>query len=296
VGQVTLCQYETDSLANCDEVKEKENHMFLRRIVGFLLVIAAVAGIVFSLVGLIEIWRYRPVVTKTVVDDLALGGQALGTTQDVLTIVGQVVQITTSDVVSLQSTTQALALAIHDTNPMLDSLISLTSKDLPAAVSATQTSLASAQSSALLIDNVLAALTSIPFSPVAAYKPAVPLHTALAQVSTSLNTLKPSLATINTSLADGKTNLAVMEVELTKISETTQGISSTLAESQTVIDQYKAVTAQLKANVETAQRAAQTWIMAITWILSFVLGWLLIAQLGLGIQGLDMLRGRRKPQ
>jgi hypothetical protein len=270
--------------------------MFLRRIVGFLLVIAAVAGIIFSLTGLVELWRYRPVVTKTVIDDLALIDQALGTTQDVLTIVGQVVQTTTMDVASIQATTKAIGLTIHDTKPMLDSLISLTGKDFPAAVSATQTSLASAQSSALLIDNVLAALTSITFSPVAAYKPDVPLHTALVQVSTSLDTLKPSLATINTSLADGKTNLGIMEVELTKISDTTQGISTTLGGAQTVVDQYKAVTAQLKTNVETAQSGAQTWMMVITWILSFVLGWLLIAQLGLGAQGLDMLRGRREPQ
>ena len=265
----------------------------IRRIVGTLLVIGALAGIIFSLIGLVEIWRYRPMATKTVIDSLALGDQALSTTQEVLTIVGQVVQTTTSDVASLQATTKAVALAIHDTNPMLDSLNSLTSKDLPAAISATQTSLASAQSSALLIDNVLVALTSIPFSPVSAYKPGIPLHTALAQVSTSLNTLNPSLATINASLADGKTNLAVMEIELTNISDNTQGISSSLASAQTVIDQYKAVTTQLKANVETAQRGAETWLMAITWILSFVLGWLLIVQLGLGIQGLDLVRGRR---
>ena len=148
--------------------------MLLRKIVGILLVIAAAAGILFSLIGLIEIWRYRPVVTKAVVENLALVDQSLNTTQDVLTIVGQVVQTTTIDVTSLQATTQALALGIHDTNPMLDSLISLTSTDLPATVSATQTSLASAQNSALLIDNVLTALTSIPFLPVDAYKPVVP--------------------------------------------------------------------------------------------------------------------------
>src|SRR5664280_2880318 len=150
--------------------------MLLRKIVGILLVIAAAAGILFSLIGLIEIWRYRPVVTKTVVENLALVDQSLNTTQDVLTIVGQVVQTTTIDVTSIQATTQALALGIHDTNPMLDSLISLTSTDLPATVSATQTSLASAQNSALLIDNVLTALTSIPFLSVDAYKPVVPLH------------------------------------------------------------------------------------------------------------------------
>jgi hypothetical protein len=266
--------------------------MFLRRIVGISLVIAAVAGIIFSIVGLIGIWRYRPVVTQTVLDNLALGDQALGTTQDILTIAGQVVQTTTADVASVQATTQAVALGIHETNPMLDSLVGLTGKVLPAAVNATQTSLASAQSSALLIDNVLTALTSIPFSPVA-YKPAVPLHTALAQVSTSLNSLLPSLAAINTSLADSQTNLGAMDVELTKISATTQGISSTLASAQTVIDQYKVTTSQLKANVETAQRQAPAWILAIAWIMSFVLAWLLIVQLGLIMQGSDLVRGHR---
>jgi hypothetical protein len=270
--------------------------MILRRIVGILLVIAASAGIIFSLVGLVEVWRYRPIVTKTVIDNLALVDQSLNTTQEVLTIVGQVVQTTTTDVASLQATTKALSLTIHNTDPMLDSLISLTSKDFPAAVRATQTSLASAQSSALIIDNLLAALTSIPFSPVAAYKPDVPLHTALAQVSTSLNILIPSLATINDSLTDGKTNLSTVEAELTAISETTPGINNSLANAQSVIDQYKAVTTQLKANVEAAQLEALTWIRAITWILSFVIGWLLIAQLGLGIQGLDLVWGRLKIQ
>jgi hypothetical protein len=36
--------------------------------------------------------------------------------------------------------------------------------------------------------------------------------------------------------------------------------------------------------------------MAITWILSFVFGWLLIAQLVMGIQELDLVRDRRKAQ
>jgi len=270
--------------------------MILRKIVGILMMIAAVAGIIFSLIGQFEIWRYRPVVTKKVIDNLALVNQALNSSQDVLTIVDQAVHTTEIDAASLQATAQALALTIHDTNPTIDSLIRLTSEDFPAAVNATQTALDSAQSSALLIDNALAALTSIPFSPVAAYKPAIPLHTALNQVSTSLNTLKPSLATINTSLVDGKVNLGIMEVELTNISESTQEISSALDNAQIVIDQYIAIITQLKANVEAAQLGAQNWITAITCILSFVFGWVLIAQLGLGMQGLDLVRGSRQVQ
>jgi hypothetical protein len=268
--------------------------MILRRLVGYLFIIAAAAGMLFSLVGLITIWRYRPVVTRSVTDNLALVDRALGTTQDGLTIVGQMVQTTVDEVASLQATTQAVALAIHDTNPMLDSLINLTRIDFPKTVGAAQTSLASAQGSARLIDNVLAALTGIPFSPVAAYRPEVPLHTALAQVSTSLDTLPSSLATINTSLVDGKTSLGTLELELNKISETTKGISLTLGSAQTVVDQYKDATTQLKERVEAAQRHAPAWITAISLILSFMLVWLLIVQLGLGMQGFNLIRGQRE--
>jgi len=40
--------------------------------------------------------------------------------------------------------------------------------------------------------------------------------------------------------------------------------------------------------------AAPGWMMTVTWILTFVLGWFLIAQLGLFAQGFDMLRGSRE--
>jgi hypothetical protein len=126
----------------------------------------------------------------------------------------------------------------------------------------------------------------------APYKPDVPLHTALAQVSASLNSLTPSLATINSSLVDGKTNLGIVESELNNMSETTKGIGIALSSAQTIIDQYQTVTTQLKERVETAQREAPGWISTITWTLTFFLAWLLIAQLGLGAQGFDMLRGR----
>ena len=252
------------------------------------LVIAAVSGIIFSIFGMVEVWGFKPMLTQSVGDNLAVLDQTLSTTEDGLTVVGQMVQIITTDVGSLYTTTQALAQAIHATNPMLDSLSTLSGKTLPDAIGATQSSLASAQGSALLIDNVLS-----PFSPVAQYKPAVPLHTALAQVSTSLDEIPASLATINTSLISGKANLGQVEGELANISETVKGISDNMDNAQKVIDQYKNITIQLKTRVEAAHLAAPGWITGIAWGATFFLVWLLIAQLGLCMQGLDLLRGRR---
>ena len=137
--------------------------VILRKILGYLLVVGAVAGFIFGAVGLIAIWRYQPGVTQTVVDTLDLMDRTVNASQNGLVIVGDVLQITTVDVASLQTTIDALAQTVHSSSPMLDSLTNLTGKDFPAALNATQTSLASAQGSALLIDNVLGALTSLPF-------------------------------------------------------------------------------------------------------------------------------------
>lgn len=267
--------------------------MNLRKLLGLFLIVAAAAGIIFCIFCLFEIWQVKPALTQTVSDNLTLLDETLGATEDSLTLVGQLVQTTSTDMASLQTTTQALAQTIHDSNPMLDSLASLAGNDLPDAITAAQTSLASAQSSAQLIDTVLGALTSIPFSPITQYKPEVPLHTSLSQVSTSLNTIFPSLATIHTSLNAAKTNLGVVEIELTKISTTFKGISDNLGNAQKSIDQYKTVTTKLKARVEAIQPPAPDLITTIAWILTTLLVWVLISQLGLLVQGFDFLRGRR---
>ena len=266
--------------------------MIIRRLVGFLFITAATVGILFSVIGLIAIWTYRPGVIKTTTETLAWFDQTLNTTLEGLTTAGNLLKTPTEDMVSLETATQALAQTIHDTTPMLDTMISLTSNDFPAAVKATQTSLASAQSSAQLIDNVLAVLTSIPLMRTDIYAPEVPLHIALAQVSTSLDTLTPSLATINTSLEDGKTNLGVVEAELIKISGTIKEIHTTLGDAQAVIGQYITLTKQFQVRVEAMQRAVPTWITMISLILSFVLIWSMIFHFGLGMQGLEMLQGR----
>lgn len=263
--------------------------MNLRKGMGALLITAAVAGMIFSLVGLFEVWQFHPVAQQYLDDNLALLVQTLNTTQDGLTIVEQTVQTTSQDVVSLQNATRTLAQAIHDSGPMIVSLSDLTEKDLPAAIAASQNSLASAENSAKLIDDILGTLTSIPFLPVSPYKPEVPLHTSLAQVANSLNSLPSSLATIHASLSANRTNLNKMETELNTMAETVKEISNNLDKAQKVVNQYQAITSQFKTRTEAVQQAASGWVTSLAWTLTFLLIWFSIAQLGLAIEGYDLV-------
>jgi hypothetical protein len=49
----------------------------------------------------------------------------------------------------------------------------------------------------------------------------------------------------------------------------------------------------MKANIEAVQLAAPGWITGIAWTLTILLVWLLISQLGLYMQGLELLRSHR---
>ena len=61
--------------------------MILKRIFGIILIIGAVGGILLSLTGLVGIWRFRPVVTKTVVENLQ------STRSDVVHLLDQMLRI-----------------------------------------------------------------------------------------------------------------------------------------------------------------------------------------------------------
>lgn len=91
--------------------------MSLRRYFGVLLMIAAVAGLVLSIIGLVAIWRFRPALTQTVLEGLSTAEQTLAATQDGLTAVSQLVETARGDVGALQKTIDALASTIHQINP-----------------------------------------------------------------------------------------------------------------------------------------------------------------------------------
>lgn len=270
--------------------------MVIRRIASVLLIYASITGIIFCLSGLVELWRSGARITMAINDNLKLVDQTLTSSEDILSTVSQVVDSTATNMASLQETTGTISSAIHNSDPMLDTIINMTGNDIPTAINTTQSSLASAQTSALIIDNVLSALTSVPFSSISPYKPAVPLHTALMNVSDSLNELKPSLITITQNLVSGKANLQEVDSELQKITETSQGINTSLGTAQTDVMSYKSAITQLKKNVEAAQEKVVIWMKTLTWIITALLVWTLLLLAGVGFLGLSMIQLRYHPE
>ena len=257
------------------------------RFLGIVLVVFAVTGMLLSLAGLAGVWGYKKRVETNLAQKLDLLSTTLETTTQGLEIASQSLETSSESITAIQTTLDALAISIEDSAPMLDSLDTLLSDDLPATITSTQTSLASAQSSAKIIDGFLNFVSLIlPGDP---YNPAVPLHEALGQVSASLDGLPGSFTEMAASLETTNDNLVVIKANVELIATSVSQIERSLTDAKAVISQYQVVIVDLQQTIETAKNQLPSWLNGLAWISTLLLLWLGVMQIGLLLQGLDVL-------
>lgn len=261
-----------------------------RRFTGMMLISTAIIGLVISLVGVVGVWWVRPPLTRALTSSVGLVIGALETTAQGLTVVGQSLDLADSSVARLEEAFTTLVTSLGDTVKVLDTLVALSGRGLPATVQAAQISLRAAQASAQVLEGMLYAVTSIPFFPGQPYNPETPLHQALGEVATSLDGLNTSFTTMEESLAQTGSNLGLIETEVKRMQEDIQHIRESLQEARDVVRQYQDTTARLLERLRwlEANLPRLTTLAAIG--LTIFLVWLGFNQVGVLLQGLEFLR------
>lgn len=265
----------------------------LHRIVGFLLVTAALISLLISAFFLVMIWRYRQPATARIVENLDLLYATTVTMEDSLLLVDDTVTSLSAASETISSSSNAMENAISDGSVMTDSFATLLGENLTATITDTQTAIVSAQASATVIDNVLTGLASIPFIGID-YNPPVPLNKALGNISDTLSSIPPTLEEIQSDLNSTGANLRQLESDLGQINRNMQNILDTLEKAQRIIDDYQQQVSQLKTRLDHSRTESPKWILAAAWGLTFVIAWLSISQLGLLLQGFDILLNANK--
>ncbi len=259
-----------------------------RRITGSLMIIAAIVSLLVSAIFLVGIWRLRQPVTARLVEILDLLYATTATMADSLSLVENTVISLTDASETISQSSLAIADTIDGAGNMTDSFARLLGDELTTTITDTQTAILSAQASAVVIDNILSGLASIPLLGFD-YNPPVPLNQALGNISDTLSPIPTSLEQIQGDLESTSTNLLGLQEDLQLINLNLRNIVITLTEAQTVIDEYQQEIEALKTRLEHSRTAAPDWILTAAWLLTFVIAWLSISQLGLLLQGFDIL-------
>jgi hypothetical protein len=263
-----------------------------RRITGFALILASIAGLLFSVAGIVGIWGVQRNLTDSLIETVDLLDLTLVTTTQGLTVVNDSLTKASTDVRALSATLQATGRVIRDTNPMVVEITGLVSNELPDTILKTQTALTSAQASARLIERTLTIISNIPLLPIEAYNPPVPLDVALGEVVTSLDPLPESLSAMEKTLNTSRGNLIMIEAEFNIMARHINDINTGISDARTVIRQYQGVVSTLQQRITTLRTNLPTWMNMATWFITIGLVWLALTQLGLLAQGLEMVARR----
>jgi hypothetical protein len=264
-------------------------------IAGIALVAAGVAGLILSIAGIVVLARVERVVEPVMMKQVELIDRTLATTAEGLALAETSLALAADTATSLETAVAGAGQAVGDTAPMVDSVADLLGEQLPATIRATQDTLASVATSAKLVDDVLSVVTAIPLLGTERYDPEVSLHQGLADVAASLDEVPISLGVAQEELTSTSGNLEGLHEDLTVMADDIGQLSTSLESAKSVVARYQGTVADLQALVASVRQGLPGWLRLLHLVLSFVLVWLGIAQIGLMIQGWELIgRGRAK--
>jgi methyl-accepting chemotaxis protein len=276
--------------SSIDVLGESTMSPTLKKTIAVLMVCVTSIGILLSLFFLIQIWRNRQPVTVKLQSAFYKTSALLKTTVSGLDVIDQMVTTVYSSTIYLDDATNSLAQTVQSTNEFIDSAGSFMGEDLITTITNTQRTLESAQSSALVIDNILTALSRVPLLGLD-YNPSQPLNDALGDVSKSLDPLQGTLKGFQDNLTDTQTNIQEFQDQLLKLEQNFNEINQNLASSKTTIDNYRNQVTSLHSWVDKAIISLPAWVSAMCVILTIFILLLILVQVGILLQGIYLLSG-----
>jgi len=261
----------------------------LKKTLAVLMVCVTSLGILLSLFFLVLTWRVRQPVTEKLQNALTQTSSILQTTIVGLDVIDQVVTNVYSTTLYLNDATAALSQTIANTGQFIDSAGSFVGEDLNNTITNTQRTLESAQSSALVIDNILTTLSSVPLIGIN-YNPSEPLSSALGKVSASLDPLQESLKSFQDNLTATRTNMQIFTDQLKLMGQNITNLNQNLAASQKVIDNYRDQVTSMKSWVDNAVTSLPTWVTTVCVVISFFILLLVMVQSAILLQAIYLLK------
>jgi chromosome segregation ATPase len=260
------------------------------KFIGVLLIIAAIGGLIISAAAIAGTWQVKEPAAKAIYDGIEFLVTTLETTSEGLAVSQDAISASADSIAGLQTTLEATVDAIDNSEPMLDSISTVLTGDVPETIKATQTSLDAAGQSARIIDTVLRALTFLNRS---AYNPEKPLHDALAEVSTSMDSIPESLEQMDSSITDTKKSMAEIQTELSGMALAISDIETSVKQFSDVISQYELLIDESVAQLEKLNKKIPSYLDTLALFITVFFVWMFIAQFGLLTQGWELIKQDR---
>lgn len=282
----------------------------IRRILGAIMMIVAIAIIVASIYGAFQVGDAIAGVTTSIDNTLRFTSDSLSTANETVTLTQDTIRQVGTGLNTASTATSNLSGAIGDSVPFLASISTLATQDLPNNLEAIQAALPNIIEVAGVIDQTLTTLSGIGFDRTIDlpfgqsiplqwdlgidYDPEQPFDEAIGSFETTLTGLPESLRDLDEDLTTTTDNLGVLSDNLLTISDDLDTINQSVAALVPLLDQYTVLITGLQTSITDAQQRipAQLNTLRLGVIVGLVL--LALSQLAGLYLGWELLSGHRE--
>lgn len=255
-------------------MKDKDNSKLL----GTMLLCTGVLGIIISLALLSLTWVAKVRIHKTITVSLTAINDAFTTTKEGIQVIDGALSQAEQNIDTLEVSFTSLTDSLEDIKQISTDASLMFDDQLVGIVNSAQTSLDSSASSARLIDSALNALASLPFLGLD-FRPEIPLHTSLGDLSSNLNSLPENLQQISGYLASFSENLTELALSSSSINTQLDTLGSQVDEARLVLNDYQDIIDDMIEWIEKTKINLNIWLTVFAIFISLFCLWLLLSQL-----------------
>lgn len=220
-----------------------------RRILGFVMFIAGVIGVVFSLLLVIAGLRLVNGLEVVLNNNIDLVLDSLDTVKETLLLTKTTIGQVNAGLTTVEGTADDLARTVNNTRPLLDQLAVVASETMPENIEAVQATIPNLAAVAGSIDQTLRLLSAfkleqnvfgIPlgFNLGINYDPEEPFDQTIETIGESMDELPGQLRSLKVYLAVTSDNLQTISLGIGHIANNLQTINGSVAEMPPLLDDY----------------------------------------------------------
>lgn len=261
---------------------------FPKKVFGSILIVLSALGLLVSLFALVTVWRLRQPVVDQILESLDTAEKIVNTSASGLDVIDASLDNVRNSLTALEESTMSMARSVDDTSKVISAFSDLFKGDLKDTLENTKISVIAAQSSALIIDNLLYGLSKIPILGIV-YDPPKPLNSALKEIGDTLKDMPDSMEDISGTLTDSNDQLKFLKDGIDEIAGSFAGFQQDLNAAQAVVNDYQNNLREIKASIDNTQENINRW--SIWWAIGLSLLILLIgvSQVAAILQGVEMI-------
>jgi archaellum component FlaC len=222
----------------------------------------------------------------------------------------------------VEKTATDVAKTVGDTRPLLQTVNTVATQDVPNSIAAVQDAMPNIVEVAGVMDTTLTSLSKfsnnqtipvpipslgfglkpleleIPFSFDLGidYKPTVPFDAAIEQVGASLDGLPDRLRTLEKDLLVADANMALISDDILNVSDDLATINQRIAEISPLLDEYIRIVNQVKDALGGVRTQVSTQLDMAKLVVLLIMVWIGLGNLAPLYLGLELVTGRRDPK